>query len=263
MLAYSTKALWPFLSPATLILCLLLLGGAGSLWRLTRPLARWLLAGSLLALLLVAIFPPAYWAIRPLEAYFPNSPLPERVDGIIVLGGAEQPRLTRARGQPHLSGGAERLLAFAELARRYPEARLVYTGGGVPMAAGDIPEAMVAEAAMAQMGMDMGRIEFERAARNTVENARLTHAQVQPKPGEVWLLITSAWHMPRSMSCFQAMGWPVLPYSVDYATMGEAEPWLSFSPLSGLVSLNLATHEWLGLVLYRLVGHTRSLLPER
>jgi len=263
MLAYSTKLLWPFVSPATLILTLLLLGGAGCLWRWTRPVARWLLGGALFALLLVAVFPPAYWALRPLEAFFPNTALPERVDGIIVLGGAEQPRLTQARGQPHLSGGAERLLAFAELARRYPQARLVYTGGGVPLAPGDMPEAVVAEAAMVQMGMDMARVEFERAARNTVENARLSRALVRPKPDEVWLLVTSAWHMPRSVSCFQAEDWPVLPYAVDYATMGEAEPWLSFSPLSGLVSLNLATHEWLGLVLYRLVGHTRSLLPER
>ena len=113
------------------------------------------------------------------------------------------------------------------------------------------------------IGLDTNQVIFERAARNTRENALLGKAAAQPQAGETWVMITSAVHMPRAMACFQAVDWAVLPYPVDYATMGAMDSWIDFDPLLGLRSLNLATREWLGLVMYRLLGHTRTILPQR
>ncbi|MBP7065236.1 YdcF family protein [Ferrovibrio sp.] len=263
MSAILTKLLWPLLNPAALLLTLLPVAAIGCLWQRSRRLAKPLLASLVGLLLLVSVLPPAYWAVRPLEDMLPPAVLPAWLDGIIVLSGAERPALSGARNQPQLNESAERLLAFADLARRYPTARLVYTGAGIPAQAGGVAEDQVAEQALAWTGLETGRVIFERQARNTRENAAFSQALVQPRPGETWLLITSAVHMPRAVACFQAVDWPVLPYPVDYATMGVAEPWLDFDPLLGLRSLNLATREWLGLALYRLLGHTRSILPQR
>ncbi len=263
MSAILTKLLWPLLNPAALLLTLLPVAAIGCLWQRSRRLAKPLLAGLLGLLLLVSVLPPAYWAVRPLEDMLPPAVLPARLDGIIVLSGAERPTLSGARNQPQLNESAERLLVFADLARRYPAAKLVYTGAGIPAQAGGVAEDHVAEQALAWAGLETGRVIFERQARNTRENAAFSQALVQPRPGETWLLITSAVHMPRAVACFQAVDWAVLPYPVDYATMGAVEPWLDFDPLLGLRSLNLATREWLGLALYRLLGHTRSILPQR
>lgn len=263
MSAILTKLLWPLLNPASLLLASLPVAALGCLWSGSRRIAQPLLVGLVGCLLLVSVLPPAYWAVRPLEDMLPPSALPARLDGIIVLSGAERPALSGARQQPQLNESAERLLAFADLARRYPEAKLVYTGAGIPAQTAGVAESSVAEQALAWAGLPAERVVFERMARNTRENAVFSHALIQPKPGETWLLVTSAIHMPRAVACFQAVDWPVLPYPVDYATMGVAEPWLSFDPLLGLRSLNLATREWLGLALYHLLGHTRAILPQR
>lgn len=267
MSAIITKLLWPILNPVSLLLGLLLLGGLGWVFGALLPLrleqaARRLLGLAILALLVVVIF-PFHWLIRPLEDYFPQPDLPPQVNGIVVLSGAEQPAMMAARGQPHVNGSAERLFAFLDLARRYPEARLLYTGAGIVSDTAGVAEADVAVAILTRAGLDPARLELERQSRNTAENARLSYDLVKPGPGETWIVITSAFHMPRAIACFQAVGWPVLPYPVDYVTMGATEAWPWFDPLWALRSLNLATREWLGLAVYRMLGHTLSLLPER
>lgn len=267
MSAILTKLLWPILNPTALLLGLLLLGGLGWVFGALLPLkveqaARRLLGLALVALLLVLLV-PWHWAIRPLEDYFPQPDLPAQVDGVLVLSGAERPLLTAARGQPQVNGSAERLFAFLALSRRYPEARLVFSGAGITSDTGGVAEADVAATILADAGLDMSRLEVEKLSRNTAENARLSYDLVKPQPGETWIMVTSAFHMPRAVACFQAVGWPVLPYPVDYVTMGATETWGWFDPLWSLQSLNLATREWLGLAVYRMLGHTRGLLPER
>ena len=99
------------------------------------------------------------------------------------------------------------------------------------------------------LGVPEDRMTFESASRNTYENAVLTKALVAPKPGETWLLVTSAAHMPRSVGIFRAAGWPVLAYPVDYRTSGTPHDWW---PTSKVVDqqrkLEVAGHEWIGLL---------------
>jgi uncharacterized SAM-binding protein YcdF (DUF218 family) len=188
--------------------------------------------------------------------------LPAAVDGIIVLGGAEGAERTASHGgQPQLSGAAERLIVFADLARRYPAARLIFSGRSAALSTGPVSEADVARSALRMMGADTARIQFEAESRNTIENAEKSLPLAQPRPGQTWLLVTSAIHMPRAVNCFRAVGWPVLPYPVDFIAGGkDDEP---FNPLYGLTRLDGAAQEWVGLVAYRMLGRTHELLPPR
>jgi uncharacterized SAM-binding protein YcdF (DUF218 family) len=107
-------------------------------------------------------------------------------------------------------------------------------------------------------GVAPERVRFDSESRNTCDSARSTLALAAPQAGERWLLVTSAFHMPRSVACFRAAGWDVTPYPTDYRrALGQWSPDL----LVNLEDLDLATHEWLGLVYYRLRGRTNELFP--
>ena len=112
-----------------------------------------------------------------------------------------------------------------------------------------------------RLGLEAGRVIYEERSRNTAENAKFSRDIARPQPGETWLLITSAFHMPRAVGCFRRAGWNVVPYPVDYMTDGDYQtaPPGSFS--AGLGSLDGALHEWMGLALYRLSGKTDALFP--
>lgn len=119
----------------------------------------------------------------------------------------------------------------------------------------------IATRVFTMLGLDPDRVLIDGKSRNTVENAINARALAQPKAGERWLLVTSASHMPRAVNCFQAVDWQVLPYPVDYST--GLPPVFSFTPMGNLHTLNHATKEWVGLLAYRLMGHTRRILPLR
>lgn len=261
MLPVLSKLIWPLLNPANLILLLLVFGALLTLFRRWRMLGRGAMGAAVLLIVLAGILPLGDWLLRPLEEWFPQRTLPAKADGIVVLSGAEQPGMTALRGQPHLNGGAERLLMFVALARQYPDAKLVYTGGGIPAGEGRLREADVAEMVLRSMGFDADRVIFERQSRNTIENAQLARALADPRAGETWLLVTSAYHMPRAVNCFRSVDWAVVPYPVDFSTGGATS--LGFNPLGGLGVLGAAAREWLGLLAYRILGHTRTVLPER
>jgi len=259
-----SKLLWPLLNPGSLILYGLI---AGPVLRLVPPLrgfGLWLTRLCFVLLILVALVPSGTLLMRPLEEFYPVADLPDRVNGIILLGGAEQPDLSATRGLPQMNGGAEREFSFIELARRYPEAKLVFTGGVRAARDPSYGEAEVAREIQLRLGLDPTRVTYEREALNTYENAQNTARLMQPKAGETWLLVTSAVHMPRAMLSFQAVGWPVLPVPVDFHTMPAGhDAWLRFDPLGGLNGLNAAAKEWLGLAYYRILGRTQRFLPEK
>ena len=212
---------------------------------------------------LVAMFVPiGGWAIQALENRFPPAAPPEKVDGIVVLGGDFQTGIavSRERVSPG-DRGAGRLFAMAELARRYPAAKLVFAGGSGVMTRPENKDARGAAVLLGAIGVDIARVILEDQSRNTWENALYTRTLVKPKPGENWLLVTSAYHMPRSVGAFRQAGWTVVPYPVDYRT----EPRLRFGGAiafdEGLRLLGLATHEWTGLIAYYALGRTDVLFP--
>ncbi|HYH18894.1 MAG TPA: YdcF family protein [Azospirillum sp.] len=259
----ASKVLFALALPGNL-LTLLLLGGCALLFRSgegARRAGRRLTVLAAIGFLAFTVLPMADWLARPLENRFPRPTLPDHVDGIIMLGGAASPVLAAARGEPSVNGAAERVLAFADLGRRYPGARLVFTGGAGSLWEGQHREGTAMRAALEQAGLDTGRVLFETESRNTWENVQFSLRLVEPKAGETWLLVTSAWHMPRAVGIFRRAGWPVTAYPVDYRTRGDGKPHLIFDLGEGLDSSTPMLKEWVGLVAYRLMGRTDALFP--
>ncbi len=245
-----------------IILLALLCVGAILLWTRWRGLGRWITGLAALSALIIGTLPIGSWMIETLENRFPTvKELSEPITGIITLSGSFNQYVTAARGQPSLGSNAERLTEFIALARRYPKARLVFTGGSGLITRQDIKEADSARLFFAQMSLDLTRVVFENQSRNTHENAVLTRALVKPKEGERWVLITSAMHMPRAVGTFRKAGWSVIPYPVDYNTEGTGKFWVGFNLRNGLNSIGAGTREWISLVAYRVLGRTDSLFP--
>ncbi|MCW2246684.1 uncharacterized SAM-binding protein YcdF (DUF218 family) [Azospirillum fermentarium] len=259
---YLTKAAWGLLAPANALLWMLVGGLVLSLRPRRRRLGLGLVWTAAAVFTALALLPVGAWLGHPLEDRFPRpAVLPERVGGIIVLGGAVEPPIAASRGDPALNGAAERLLSFVELARRYPDAPLIATGGAGLVWDSGQKEGDVVVAVLKQMGFDTGRVMVENLSRNTWENALFSRPLADPQPGAPWILITSAVHMPRSVGIFRRQDWPVIPYPVDFRTRADGVWYPSFDLLSGLNLTSDMMREWLGLAGYFLMGRTDRLFP--
>lgn len=222
-----------------------------------------LMSGGIVLLLLFGFSPLGSVLMLTLSERFPPWHAEGRVpDGIIVLGGAINPHLSVARGAFELNAGAERLTAAAELARRFPNARIVLSGGHGSLLAPGATEAGVGARFLESLGVAPARIELEDRSRTTFENARLTRDLLKPAPGEYWLMVTSAYHMPRAIGAFRAVGFDVVPYPVDWRTRGWSAATEPFNAISGgLARTDVAVHEWIGLIGYWLMGRSSALYP--
>lgn len=260
MTFFISKLLWEVLRASTFLL-LLAFGGTALLWSRWWRTGRILIATTLILLMVPSFLPLNAWLAAPLENAYPPTQLPKDVTGILVLGGAEMPRTSVARGQLSLDEGGERLLLALELAKRYPNAKLAFSGVTGSVYGGGPPEAFVARDLFGAFGISRDRLVVESRARNTLENVRYSKALLDPQPGETWLVVTSAMHMPRTLGLFDKAGWPVLPYPVDYQTAGRAKfaPTLRFA--ENLYALDGTLREWIGLISYRLMGRTDTLFP--
>jgi uncharacterized SAM-binding protein YcdF (DUF218 family) len=223
---------------------------------------RRLLAASLVLLAVCGWSPLGSLLLYPLEQRFPPWDATRGApDGIVVLGGAIDPDLSAARGVPVFRGGYDRLFAAAALAHRYPQARIIYSGGSANLVDDAAREADIAATVFESLGIAKQRLSMERESRNTEENAGFSKALASPKPGERWLLVTSAYHMPRSVGLFRRAGFAVEPCPVDWHTSGEN----LLTPFNlageGLQRTDLAIREWMGLAAYRISGKTSELLP--
>lgn len=257
---YVSKLVWFVVQPSSLIALLLAGGLVLAIWR-----RRWglrLVALGALGYLVAGFSPLGHWLMMPLEDRFPRPDLSEPVDGIIVLGGSVDTLVSKGRGVTALNEAAERLTAGAALAKRFPDARLVFSGGSGEILYDGMTEAAGAKRLFARLGIAPERLTLEDRSRNTAENAAFTRDLVQPQPGARWLLVTSAFHMPRAVGCFRAVGFEVTPWAVDYRTSGGDDIWRFFPRASeGLRRVDLAAKEWAGLLAYYLSGRTTALLP--
>jgi uncharacterized SAM-binding protein YcdF (DUF218 family) len=249
--------LWSLLSPSQLILLCLLAAAAFIALRRFRVGKALAVTGGA-ALLLCGVLPTAMYLAYPLETRYPQPQLPERVTGIILLAGAERPALSQVYGQPLVGGSGQRFLTTLRLAAQFPEARIVYTGGP-RTAPGKGPletQTAVARRMFETVGLGPGRtVEYEERSRDTCDSAVNTRALVDPQPGETWVVVTSALHMPRTMACFRAAGWPeVIPQPADYVSViGRWQPG-DLQVARNLMLFDAAVHEWLGLAYYRITS---------
>jgi uncharacterized SAM-binding protein YcdF (DUF218 family) len=256
-----SKIFWFLVNPGSLFLLLLCLG-CGLLWTPWKRAGRALLSFVVVIGLAAGTLPLGDSLFSVLEDRFPIvEELPDDIHGIVVLGGLSSPPLTVARGQVALNGAVERLTEFSALAKRYKDAKLVFSGGSGDLLNQKHKEAITLSPVFDLLGVDKERLLLEDQSRNTFENAVFSKRIAAPASGEKWLLITSAFHMPRAVGCFRKAGWDVVPYPVDFSTKPEPFFSLSFNLVRGLGRLSGALHEWLGLVFYRLSGRTDNLFP--
>ncbi|MCD6074799.1 MAG: hypothetical protein K0Q70_1682 [Rhodospirillales bacterium] len=256
-----SKVLWVLADPANLLLIFLVLGML-LLWTPWRRGGRRLMTLSTLALLALAVFPVGQIVLQSLENRIPPpKELPAEIGGIVVLGGMIDQFVSQARGQASMGTAVERLTEFAALARRYPDAKLIFTGGSGNLIDQTVKEADEVRPFLESLGLDTTRVLFEGDSRNTYENAVYSKQVGQPSPEQPWILITSAFHMPRALGCFRETGWTVIPYPVDYGTTGTMKLQAGFNLLTGLGNGSLAVHEWLGLMFYYLTDRTNTLYP--
>lgn len=257
-----SKILWWLLSPLTALPVLILLGGGMALSlqpSLQRKGARLCIIAATLSLVLL-VLPVGDWLLLPLEGQG-RAPFPQHVDGIILLGGAEQPQITQQRQQPSSILAASRHFVFADLAKKYPDAKLVFCGGG-GLVDGQMPEADVARGIMQSLGVDIARVTFEKTSRTTYENAVNCLAMMAPQSGQKWLLVTSAWHMRRALGVFRKVGWNVEPAPADYLSSGLNWPNFETRSFVPMLKVTQALHEYVGLIVYRYKGYTDTLWPE-
>jgi uncharacterized SAM-binding protein YcdF (DUF218 family) len=227
---------------------------------------RRLLVASIALLAICALSPLGNVLLYPLEQRFApwdaKAPPDAIVDGIVILGGSIDPDLSVSHRVPIVRSAADRIIAAAVLARRYPNARILFSGGSANLISNDAREADYAVEIFESLGIAKSRVIIERASRNTYENAVYSKALVTPKPGERWLLVTSAFHMPRAVGLFRKVGFAVEPYPVDWRAGGQDDLW-SFGYLSsdGLNRTDTAVREWIGLLAYWLRGRIDDLFP--
>lgn len=241
-------------------------GFVGAILLLTRfeSLGRKLVMASVLLLVICGLSPLGNLLLYPLEQRFPKweAGAGAPPDGIIVLGASIEADLSAAHGTPVVRSAPDRIIAAAALAHRYPNARIVFTGGSANLISNDAREADFAGAVFESLGIAKSRLIMERASRNTLENAQFSKALVAPKDGECWLLVTSAFHMPRSVGLFRKAGFAIQPYPVDWRVGGAGDLWMfSNSVLDGLGRTDTAVREWMGLIAYRVTGRINELFP--
>jgi uncharacterized SAM-binding protein YcdF (DUF218 family) len=260
---FLSKTLGVLLLPSNLLIGI---GIVGLLLLLTRfvALGRKLVAACVLLIAICGFSPIGKLLLYPLEARFPPwDDTRGAPDGIIILGGAIEPNSSAAHGAAVFGPSVDRIIAAAELAHRYPNARLVFTGGNAYLGSGGAArEADFALPVLESFGLSKDRLIMERRSRNTAENAEFSKALVAPKNGERWLLVTSAYHMARAVGIFRKVGFAVEPYPVDWRTGGR-DDLLKFSRIfiGGLGRIDTASREWIGLAAYWIAGKTSEFLP--
>ena len=244
---------------------LIILGLLGAILLATRfaALGRKLVIAALVLLAIAGFSPLGNLLLYPLEQRFPPwDPARGAPDGIIVLGGSIEPDISAAHDIPVVRNAPDRIVTAAALARRYPNARIVFSGGSANLISNDAREADYAGAIFESLGIAKSRLTMERGSRNTLENAEFSKALVAPKAGERWLLVTSAFHMPRSVGLFRKAGFAVEAYPVDWR-VGVSSDALGFTNVAvdGLLRTDIAIREWMGLIAYRVTGKIDALLP--
>ena len=262
MFFYLSKIFWTFAQPVSLIGILLFVSIVAAF--LNRR--RLSLSASVAAFLLLALFGWTTFGallLQPLESRFARpAEIPQAVDGIIVLGGAFEGGVNPVRGLYELSEAADRMTEGAILALRYPNAKVIISGGSGTILRDRAGDADTAPLLFEKLGVPRSRLILDTESRNTAENAAYTKQLGSAAPGETWLLVTSAFHMPRSMGLFRKAGFDVVPWPTDYRTAGnEGFGGCRENSLGCLRHATTAIREWLGLAAYRMTGKIDRFLP--
>jgi len=247
----ASKLFWFLFAPSHVAVWLVL-AAAILLWRKRQ---RWALRCAIAAgaILVACGFTPfGIWLMHPVENAYPRAALPAHIDGILILGGGTDARIFATRGAPNSSYGLARLMAGYQLARQHPEARVVFCGSTYNLPP-ERSEAAVAGKILIALGLPPQRLLLEKTSLNTWHNFVNARALANAKDGESWVLVTSAFHLPRAMAISERVGWKMLPWPSDYST-GRGSRFSLMDFTGNLERTDLAVHEGIGMLAYRLSG---------
>lgn len=261
MFAYLTRIVWLLAQPMSVIMLLGLAGLVLLALKRRRP-AFAALALSTVLLVLFAYTTLGYVIITPLENRFTRPAEPAHIDGIVVLGGGMDGEVNTVRGGFELARSGDRMVETLRLALAHPEARIVIAAGAAALAADQEPEALAAQRLFVAFGIDPARIVLDDKSRNTEENAAFAKDLAGPQAGQTWLLITSAFHMPRAVALFRRSDFAVIAWPADYLASGTEGFRLKLDQAPETMAVTtIALREWLGLAGYRLTGRIDEWLP--
>ncbi|MBF0548678.1 MAG: YdcF family protein [Candidatus Riflebacteria bacterium] len=258
MFFFVSKFFQAFFRTSNFILALL---GIGCFLLWTKKLAnfgRIILSGTTLFCIVLTLTPLALHILKPLEEAIPRKELPQSINGIITMGGID-PILSYENGEPALDEDAECLTSLVLLSKKYPTAKLLFTGGSGSLLHGDFGEASGAMRFFADEGIDLHRFIWETKARGTHEKAVNSYNLVHPAASETWVLITSGYRMPRTLLVFQKVGWNIFPYPVNLQAKRSSYSEPSFD--ASLFWLWAGLKEWFGLIAYRLTNRSNTFFP--
>ncbi len=255
-----SKTVWFFLRPETLLVLFFTLPLL-LLWRERVEAATNTLFCALCATVALGFFPLGNLLLNPLERAYPVNPDLSPPAGIIVLGGMEHVAPPHAKNIAQVNDAGERILVTIELANRFPDAKVLFSGGRVVLTPDATNTFSVGPDILRRLGLREERLIVEGHSRTTAENAVLSLERITDQKEGPWVLVTSAWHMPRSMGAFCAAGWQnLIPYPVDFRG-GPVFSEVRWSLARNLDALNVGTKEWIGLVAYKLTGRINAYLP--
>ena len=181
---------------------------------------------------------------------------PEKIDGIVILAGATNPYLTKEHKQLNFNDSIERLTESIFLINKYPNAKVIFAGGTGSISFSELDHATVAKKFFENMGINSDKIIFERKSRNTYENLLFAKEIAKPNLNEKWLLITSAFHLRRSLAIAEKLEWNFIPYATDFNKPKNFTLDFSFDLFSNIFQLQKASHEWIGIISYYLMGRS-------
>lgn len=179
----------------------------------------------------------------------------EQADAIVVLGGGLNLPLP-PRTETELNGSGDRIVYGVRLLLSNKAPILMVTGGNVFPQPGYLTEAEYTKYMILPWGVQEEQFLMETASRNTWENAVYSWRMLSPKKVTRVILVTSAFHMPRSVGSFKKAGFEVVPAPVDFNGMMMNQPTvLKWLPDSGaLARTSMVIREYLGLWVYKLRG---------
>ena len=253
---FLSKIIWLILNPFNIFIFFTILTIITYFFSLKKISISIFLLNTLF-LCIISFFPIGKYLTYQIEKeYHYNNKIPKKIDGILILGGATNPSISKEFNQINVNGSAERLIESVNLIKKYKKVKVIFSGGSGTINRPDLDHSQIAKLFYKQSGLDTNKIIFENKSRNTFENIIFSMKIINPKKDENWILITSASHMKRAYLIGKKYNWDFIPYAVDFQVSKKFRFVPNLHLLSNLNSFQKASHEWIGLISYYLMNRT-------
>ena len=254
-----SKILWNFFNPINIILFAFLFGLIFR-WIKLNQLSKTMFILSFLLFFISGIISTGSYLTFLLEKkYHDKLDFPDNIEGIIILGGATNPYLSKEYDQIIVNGSAERLIESTFLIKKYPNAKIYFAGGSGSLNFPNLSHSTIAKKFYENYNINTENFFFDYKSRNTYENILYAKEKFNPKKNENWIVITSAFHLNRAISIGEKLDWKLLPYGTDYRVPKKFKWKISLDFIDNLSNFKFASHEWTGLIAYYMMGRSSKI----